>query len=45
MIGAEFVAAQPSALILGDNLFYGHDLQLMVANAAKLDSGAAFGSR
>jgi glucose-1-phosphate thymidylyltransferase len=40
VIGAEFVAAQPSALILGDNLFYGHDLQLMVANAAKLDHGA-----
>jgi len=40
VIGAEFVAAQPSALILGDNLFYGHDLQLMVANAAKLDNGA-----
>src|SRR5579864_963352 len=40
VIGAEFVAAQPSALILGDNLFYGHDLQLMVANAASLDNGA-----
>jgi glucose-1-phosphate thymidylyltransferase len=40
VIGAEFVAAQPSALILGDNLFYGHDLQLMVGNAAKLDRGA-----
>jgi glucose-1-phosphate thymidylyltransferase len=40
VIGAEFVAAQPSALILGDNLFYGHDLQLMVASAARQDHGA-----
>lgn len=40
IIGAEFVAGRPSALVLGDNLFYGHDLQLLVANAAKLDTGA-----
>jgi glucose-1-phosphate thymidylyltransferase len=40
IIGAGFVGGQPSALVLGDNLFYGHDLQLMVANAAKLDEGA-----
>jgi glucose-1-phosphate thymidylyltransferase len=40
VIGAEFVAGQPSALILGDNLFYGHDLQLMVGDAARLDKGA-----
>ncbi len=40
IIGAEFVGSQPSALVLGDNLFYGHDLQLLVANAAKQDKGA-----
>jgi glucose-1-phosphate thymidylyltransferase len=40
IIGAEFVGNQPSALVLGDNLFYGHDLQLLVANAAKQDKGA-----
>src|SRR5438270_1992158 len=40
IIGAEFVGGQPSALVLGDNLFYGHDLQLLVASAAKLDKGA-----
>ncbi len=40
IIGAEFVGGGPSALVLGDNLFYGHDLQLLFANAAKQDKGA-----
>jgi glucose-1-phosphate thymidylyltransferase len=40
IIGAQFVGGGPSALVLGDNLFYGHDLQLLVANAAKQDRGA-----
>jgi glucose-1-phosphate thymidylyltransferase len=40
IIGAEFVGGQPSALVLGDNLFYGHDLQLLVVKAAKQEKGA-----
>lgn len=40
IIGAQFVGGGPSALVLGDNLFYGHDLQLLVAKAAKQDRGA-----
>ena len=35
IIGKEFVGNHPSSLILGDNLFYGHDLdaRLRAANA------------
>ena len=35
IIGREFVGAHPSALVLGDNIFYGHDLvkQLQAAHA------------
>ena len=35
IIGREFVGNNPSALILGDNIYYGHDLdaQLKAANA------------
>ncbi len=34
LIGAEFLAGAPVALILGDNIFYGHDLspQLLASN-------------
>ncbi|MCO5089973.1 glucose-1-phosphate thymidylyltransferase RfbA [Bosea sp. (in: a-proteobacteria)] len=40
LIGAGFVAGQPSCLILGDNLFYGHSLPGMMARAQAHDSGA-----
>lgn len=40
VIGADFVAGRPSALVLGDNLFYGHDLILRLQNAAQQQGGA-----
>ncbi|ACE98685.1 glucose-1-phosphate thymidylyltransferase [Rhodopseudomonas palustris TIE-1] len=40
IIGADFVAGQPSALVLGDNLFYGHDLIPLLRNAARHPEGA-----
>lgn len=39
-IGADFVADKPSALILGDNIFYGHGLVDLLARAAGSDAGA-----
>ncbi len=40
IIGADFVADEPSALILGDNLYYGHGLPEMLRAAAARKSGA-----
>ncbi len=40
VIGADFVAGAPSALILGDNLFYGHDLPKLMRQAIARPSGA-----
>ena len=40
IIGEEFLEASPSALVLGDNLFYGHDLQSAIQRASARDSGA-----
>lgn len=39
-IGAAFVGNDPSALILGDNIFYGHGLTGMLQTAAKRKGGA-----
>jgi glucose-1-phosphate thymidylyltransferase len=39
-IGADFVRGGPSALILGDNIFYGHGLPDLLHNANGRDSGA-----
>jgi glucose-1-phosphate thymidylyltransferase len=41
LIGADFVAGDHSALILGDNLFYGHSLPKMMAAAAARKDGAS----
>ena len=40
VIGARFVEGSPSALILGDNIFYGHGLSDLLANAVKRTTGA-----
>ncbi len=40
ILGRDFVAGDPSALILGDNLFYGHDLATLVRRAAGRTEGA-----
>jgi glucose-1-phosphate thymidylyltransferase len=40
IIGAEFVGDDSSALILGDNLFFGHGLPELMQRAAKRKSGA-----
>ena len=40
ILGRSFVGVDPSALVLGDNIFYGHDLQTLVRRAAARDAGA-----
>lgn len=41
IIGRDFVNGQPSALVLGDNIFYGHDLVKQLANADARQTGAS----
>lgn len=40
IIGEEFINSEGCALILGDNIFYGHDLSKLVKNATQKDDGA-----
>ena len=40
IIGKDFVAHQPSALVLGDNLFYGHDWVKLLSHAHQRTTGA-----
>jgi glucose-1-phosphate thymidylyltransferase len=40
ILGREFVGGHPSALVLGDNIFYGHDFQALLRNAGARNAGA-----
>jgi glucose-1-phosphate thymidylyltransferase len=40
LIGEDFLAGAPSALVLGDNIFYGHDFQPLLRLANAQTSGA-----
>jgi glucose-1-phosphate thymidylyltransferase len=40
IIGEEFIGNDDCALVLGDNIFYGHDLQKQLENAVAKDNGA-----
>jgi glucose-1-phosphate thymidylyltransferase len=40
LIGEPFIGSSPCALVLGDNIFYGHDLHKLLANADAQQSGA-----
>jgi glucose-1-phosphate thymidylyltransferase len=40
IIGEKFLNGAPSALVLGDNIFYGHDLQSLLIRADASDTGA-----
>ena len=40
LIGAEFIGSSPCALVLGDNILYGHDLARDLAGAARKTEGA-----
>jgi glucose-1-phosphate thymidylyltransferase len=41
IIGKDFVDDHPSALVLGDNIFYGHDLVRLLSNADQRSQGAS----
>jgi len=41
IIGAQFVGDSPSALVLGDNIYYGHDFHTLLGNAMARTEGAS----
>ena len=46
LLAEEFLAGAPSAMVLGDNLFFGHGLpELLIEAAAQDDGGTVFGYR
>ncbi|MDB4888770.1 MAG: Glucose-phosphate thymidylyltransferase [Gemmatimonadetes bacterium] len=40
IIGRDFVSGHPSALVLGDNIFYGHDFVRVLQSAHSMETGA-----
>lgn len=40
LIGRDFIGNQPSALILGDNIYYGHDFEAQLRSASDREAGA-----
>jgi len=40
LVGADFISGERCALVLGDNIFYGHNLSHMLQAAAQRDTGA-----
>ncbi len=44
LIGEEFLAGEPACLVLGDNLFYGHDLaKSLLAASRRMEGATVFG--
>jgi len=41
IIGESFLGGAPSALVLGDNIFYGHDFHELLSNAGDRTTGAS----
>ena len=41
LIGEQFLAGSPSALVLGDNIFYGHDFHELLGSAHARSAGAS----
>ncbi|WEJ71896.1 glucose-1-phosphate thymidylyltransferase RfbA [Pseudomonas sp. PSE14] len=41
LIGAEFIGNDPCALVLGDNIYHGHDFQELLLNAMQRSIGAS----
>lgn len=40
IIGEKFIGNDPVSLVLGDNLFFGHDMETLISNATKQERGA-----
>jgi glucose-1-phosphate thymidylyltransferase len=40
LLGADFIGQEPVCLILGDNIFFGHDLMPLLSDSARLTAGA-----